>query len=225
MLLSRRVLPVLAATALCAVPLASAAAQSCLGYPAKATGQLSGTVGATIGSDFWGLGADLNGDFGGSGLFGIASVGTIKFVTEPIERRVDFGGTLGYERYNRDQLIWCPFVSASGVRGDEVEGTAGPQRTSGRVLSVGLGVGFEIERRGPMSFNPYLSVRQSSVKSRIDRSTAADTESTESGAVFAFGIGFRFREAIQITPSFSGATFSGSNLIFDLRASVALQFR
>lgn len=222
---SRCTLHSLAAAALLALAAGELTAQSCLGYPARSTGQLSATGRGTIGSDFWGVGADINADVGNTGVFGSVGAGMRKFVTDPVESRIAYGATIGYERYNRDQLIWCPIVSMAWERGDEVEGSSGPQRTTGRVLSLGVGIGFELERRGPLAFNPYLSVRQSRVTSRIDRVNAPDTEGSESGAVFAFGLGIRIREAIQITPSFSGATFAGSNLVFDLRASVALQWR
>jgi hypothetical protein len=117
------------------------------------------------------------------------------------------------------------FATAGGMRGSEIESTTnGTQKTTGIDLGAGLGVGFEVERRGRLSFNPFLSARYTRLTADVD-GLVPDSSVTTNGIVFAFGLGVRINDAIQITPSFNGSTFEGANLFFDLRASVALRFR
>ena len=216
----------IAIAACCALAAHSLGAQSCLGYPAFPTGPLNASIGGIVGSDFGGASADLNIGKRKGGPFGSVGVGAVHYVTDPKETRGSIGALAGWERYNKDQLIICPFVTASAERGTEVNrGTDGMQRTSGTVLGAGVGLGFELQaRRRGLSYNPYITGRYARVLTKISGGTS-DTTVTETGAVVSFGLGVRFKDAIQVTPSFSAATFAGANLVFDLRVSLALEYK
>ncbi len=202
----------------------SAHAQSCLGYPAFPTGRINASTDVIVGSDFGGLGADVNIGNRKSGPFASVGAGAIRYVVDPKETRISGGALIGYEHYNKDQLIWCPVVSASYERGSDYDSPDGKEHKAGMFFGAGLSVGFELERRGRLSFNPFLSARVT----RVNTKTTNDLGTTsigETGTTFGFGLGVRFNDAIQITPSMNGSTFEGSNLVFDLRFSVALQLR
>jgi hypothetical protein len=221
--LRRHTTVIAAVSALAASPLG---AQSCLGYPAFPTGPINVSASGIVGSDYGGASADFNVGKRKGGPFGSIGLGAIHYVTDPKETRTSIGATAGWERYNKDQLIICPIVSASTERGTEVDrGADGIQRTTGTVLGAGLGVGFELQaRKRGLSYNPYLAARYTRVQTKISGGVA-DSTVTETGAVVSFGLGVRFKEAIQVTPSFSAATFANSNLVFDLRVSLALEFK
>ncbi len=201
-------------------------AQSCLGYPGFPTGPLNVSISGIVGSDYGGASADLNVGKRSGGPFGSVGASAIRYVTAPIETRGAVGVLAGWERYNKDQLIICPFISAAGERGSEVDrGADGIQRTTGNVIGAGVGIGFELQaRKRSLSYNPFLTGRYTRVQTTI-RGGVADSTVTETGAMFSFGLGVRYKEAIQLTPSFSAATFASSNLVFDLRFSIALEFK
>jgi hypothetical protein len=202
-----------------------ARAQTCLGYPAQQTGNINFTVHGTVGQDFGGGGATLNVAPLKTGLLLSAGAGANRYVVEPKETVIGYGGVIGWERYNRDNLIWCPVVAVRFTRGEELDlGEEGLQRRNSTELAAGLGAGFELERRGPLSFNPFLSARYTRVKTHVE-GNVIDSTGTVTGVVFAAGLGVRINDAFQITPSFHGATFEDALLFFDLRFSIALRTR
>ena len=206
-----------------AISAASAHAQSCLGYPAFATGPLNISTEVNVGSDYGGLSLSIN----AARLKGrpFAGVGTtvVRYVSDPKETRVAFGGSLGYEHQTKDQLILCPFVLANFVRGSDVAEGDATQRTTGSVIGAGIGLAFELERPGALSFNPFASWDYSQVKTHVEQ-TGDDIKLTNNGGTFSFGLGVRFRDAIQVTPCFTDSTFPGADLLFTLRISVSLRF-
>ncbi|HYV98599.1 MAG TPA: hypothetical protein VE967_14175 [Gemmatimonadaceae bacterium] len=189
-----------------------------------ATGPLAVTGDVAIGTDYWGLSGDLNLRAASRGVFASVGGGTVRFVTEPKESRTTFGGTAGWERSNRDMII-CPYLHAGSTRGSAVyAGTDSTYKRSGNNVGLGVGIGFELRTRKKwLSYNPFLSGAYTRLYQKIDRTTPIDT--VEYGVFFAAGLGVRVNEYLQITPSFSGGTFEGSNLEFDLRVSLALRFK
>jgi hypothetical protein len=217
----RTSLACLSIVALSATP-GMAWAQSCIGHPSFATSKFNISADVVVGADYGGLGTDINYGARRNGPFASVGVTGARFVTEPKETRINVGGLLGWERHNKDQLIWCPFVSAGIERGEELDRGNGPETISHSIYGIGLGLAFELERRGRLSFNPFLAARYNRLNT-TNGVGGIDTKTAQTGANFGFGLGVRFNEAIQITPSISGSTFPGSNLVFDLRVSLALQ--
>jgi hypothetical protein len=214
-----------AVVAVLALSTPAVSAQSCLGYPAFPTARLNVSLDAIVGSDYGGGGLNANYGSRSGGPFAGAEFAMIKYVVDPRETRTNFGGMVGWERYTKDQLIFCPFISANFENGNEYDIGNGPESVSGNILGAGLGIGFELNRsRGRLSYNPHLSARLARVASTF-HTEIGDEKVVETGAIFGFGVGIRIRDAIQITPGFSGATFEQANLVFDLRISVALQLR
>jgi hypothetical protein len=202
---------------------ANAGAQTCLGYPAQQTGNINFTLHGAIGQDFGGGGATLNVAPLKTGLLVGLDADVSRFVVEPKETVIRYAGVLGWERYNKDNLIWCPIVSLRVTRGQELDrGQEGLQRTNATELGAGLGAGFELERRGPLSFNPFFTVRFTRFTTHVE-GNVIDSTSTLTGVVFAAGLGVRIKDVIQISPSFHGATFEDALLSFDLRFSIALR--
>src|SRR5262245_38575181 len=113
-----RLIPIL----LCAASVAtSARAQTCLGYPAQQTGNINFTLNGTVGQDFGGGGAALNLAIKNQGPFIGASAGANHYVVEPKETVMGYAAHIGLERYNKDNLIWCPIISVKFNRGEEVD--------------------------------------------------------------------------------------------------------
>ena len=200
-------------------------AQTCLGFPAQQTGNINLSLNGTVGQDFGGGGATLNIAPFRTGLLLNASADVHRFVVEPKETVRRFGATIGWERYNKDNLIWCPIVSVRFNRGEELDqGEEGLQLTNSTELGAGLGAGFELERRGPLSFNPFFQVQLTQRKTRLE-GNVIDSTGTLTGMVFAAGLGVRINDAIQVTPTFHGSTFEDATLYFDLRFSIAFRSR
>jgi hypothetical protein len=86
-----------------------------------------------------------------------------------------------------------------------------------------VGVSFELAGRGRFSFDPFVNGRYIVLNQEV---TGDSTHKfTEQGVTFTLGLGLRPTDAIQITPSFSGSTLPNADLVFNLRLSVALEFR
>ena len=203
---------------------AVARAQSCLGYPAMATGPLNVSVSGTVGGRFWGSGIGTNFGRRMGGAFGGVGVNSTSYVDDPQETRFTYTAVAGYERHNVDQMIWCPIATAAFERGNEIDLIGGGHaKTNGTVFGAGAGVSFELAGRGRFSVDPFVSGRYIVLNSEV---TGDSTHKfTERGIAFTLVLGIRPRDAIQITPSFSGATLENSDLVFNLRISIALQFK
>lgn len=201
-------------------------AQTCLGFPAFAAGPVNLTGSLRVGGRWWGTGAGANVGQRAGPWFGGVGAGTVTFIDPPKETRLQYAVQGGYEKHTRDGPIWCPNVVAQYEQGLQVTDSLGRKwRTSGSVLGAGLGVSGELQSRGAnvFSVDPFATVSFISVRTKV----AGDSTSsaTETGAAFTVGLGFRFHDSIQITPTFSGATLTNADLVFDLRVSIALQGR
>jgi hypothetical protein len=204
---------------------AAVQAQTCLGYPAQQTGNVNFTLNGTVGQDFGGGGATLVISPLRTGLLMSAGAVANHFVVEPKETVLSYSAQIGWERYDKDNLIWCPIVAVRFNRGQEIDrGEEGLQRTNSTEIGAGLGAGFELERRGPLSFNPFFSARYTQVTTNLDGNVVDSTGKT-TGIVFIAGLGVRINDAFQITPTFHGATFDDAALFFDLRFSIAFRSR
>lgn len=210
----------------CALPVFAvvAHAQSCLGYPAFATGPLNLSASGTVGGRFWGSGIGLNLGRRTGGGFGGVGVNSTSYIDDPKETRFTYVGIAGYEQHNADQMIWCPIATAAFERGNQIDLIGGGHaKTNGTVFGAGVGISFEIAGRGRFSVDPFLNGRYIVLNSEV---TGDSTHKfTEQGITFALGLGIRPTDAVQITPSFSGSTLPNADLVFNLRISVALQFK
>jgi hypothetical protein len=216
------------AVAALAVSGAQARGQTCLGYPAFATGpfNVSGAVG--IGTEWWGLGVDVHVGNRTGGFFGGGGIATINYVEDPVESRISPGAVFGYNMETRGQLHVCPFVSGAYERGNEVERSVDERsRISGYIAGIGVALAGELPNRRFQSFSvaPFAAARFTERSTKEEFDTGATDEDKETGVTISAGLGLRFRDAIQITPSFSTSTFDNADLVFNLRFSVALQRR
>jgi len=217
----------------CALSLLSLAtvgsnAQTCLGFPAFATGpvNLSGSV--SVGTEWWGAGAHANVGHRTGGLFGGANIGQIRFVDDPVESRLSAGLLGGFDRTTGGQLHLCPFATAAHEQGGFVTRLNGDRsKISGQVLGIGIAFAGEQQSGRFRSFSvaPFISARFTYISTHEAIEGAETTKSDETGASVVGGLGFRLRDAIQITPSFSTSTFENADLVFTLKVSVALQPR
>lgn len=208
----------------CAFPcfVTVARAQSCIGYPAFATGPVNVSLSGTVGGRFWGSGAGMNVGRRAGGAFGGVGVSSTTYIDDPVETRFTYSVVGAYERHNRDQMIWCPLATAAFERGQEINLPGDRHaKTNGTVFGAGLGVSFELAGRGRFSVDPFVVGRYIVLNSEV---TGDSTHKfTEQGIAFVIGLGIRPRDAIQITPSFSGSTLPSADIVFNLRVSVALQ--
>jgi hypothetical protein len=205
-----------------------AAGQTCLGYPALAAGPVNVTGSASVGTEWWGATAHANVSPQRGPYFGGASVGVVRFVDDPEETRLSWGVLGGYHWMSRGQLHACPFVTAGFERGQFVTRNNGDRtRIHGRVLGIGLALAGEQQNRRFRSFSiaPFVSARLTHIVTNEDFDDGTARDDDDTGASVVAGLGFRLRDALQITPMFSTSTFENADLVFTLRFSVALQGR
>lgn len=205
----------------------AAQAQTCLGYPSLATGPVNVSGSVSIGTEWWGATAHANLGPQRGRYFAGASIGNVRFVDEPVESRIAWGGLAGFDWVTRGQLHACPFLTAAFEQGDFVSRTNGDRtKIHGRILGAGMAFAGEAQNRRfeTLSFSPFFSARFTQIVQFEDIEGGDRTESDETGVSVVAGLGFRLRDAIQITPLFATSTFENADLVFTLRVSVALQF-
>jgi hypothetical protein len=224
----RLTLTVAASAVVLALPVSAVGAQTCLGYPSLATGPLNVTGSVSIGTEWWGGNGHVNLGPQRGPYFAGASVGGIRFVDDPVESRLSWGVLGGFDWMSRGLLHACPFVTAAFEQGDFVTRLNGDRtKIHGRVLGVGVAFAGESQNRRfrALSVAPFFSARYTQIVTFEDVEGEGRIESDETGASVVAGLGFRFREAIQITPTFATSTFENADLVFTLRVSVALERR
>ena len=203
-------------------------AQTCLGFPAFATGPVNASGSVSIGTEWWGAGAHANVGHRAGGLFGGANAGHIRFVDDPEESRLSVGLLGGYDRMTGGQLHICPFATAAYERGGFVTRLDGDRsKISGQVLGIGIAFAGESQSGRFRSFSvaPFISARFTYISTHEEIDGGETSKNDETGASVVAGLGFRLRDAIQITPSFATSTFENADLVFTLKVSVALQPR
>lgn len=207
---------------------APAAAQTCLGYPSVATGPINLTGSVSIGTEWWGGAAHANLGPQRGPYFAGANVGALRFVDEPQETRMSWGLLGGFDWTSGGQLHACPFVTAAFEQGDFVTRLNGDRsKIHGRVLGVGVAFAGESQNRRFRSFSvaPFFSARFTQIVTYEDIEGEGRRDNEETGASVAAGLGFRLRDAIQITPMFATSTFENADLVFTLRFSLAFERR
>lgn len=197
-------------------------AQTCLGYPAFATGPLNLSAAGRVGGRFWGSSADINVGRRSGGVFGGLGFSTVTYIDDPKETRFGYGTVLGFEFYRRDQLIVCPIVTGAIERGEEIEFAPGERSTTnGHILAVGIAAAGE-QNRGRLSVAPFFTARYAQIVSEVTGDSAVSE--TDTGFLASAGLAFRWSDALQVAPLFTFGTFPRQDLVFHLRLSVALQF-
>ena len=202
---------------------APAGAQTCLGFPSFATGQLNISAAGRVGGRFWGTAADVNVGRRAGGPFAGLGFSTVTYVDDPRETRHVYGSVVGMVFNRRDQLIACPIFTYAAERGQAVEYEPGlSSKTSGTIMAGGIAVAGE-QNRGRFSVAPFFIVRYAQIHSEVTGDSAF-TE-TDTGFLGTAGLAFRWSDALQLAPLFSFGTFPQQDLVFHVRLSVALQFK
>jgi hypothetical protein len=216
----------LAAVALLALP-AGLAAQTCLGNPSLASGPINVGVGGTYDANGAGGAAFTNvGWMGGRLITGVS--GQYDYFVNPEETRKRVGVLIATERETEEILEFCPFVSARYTFGDPYTRPNGGEAQV-RFASYGVGIGFggQLAADRYVSIVPWGSVQLQRATGTLQVLRAVedetDEELDETGGIFTFGLGFRFDEWLQVSPTISVSSFSGADLVGGLRVSMALR--
>ncbi len=218
----RSLLPALA----CAALPGAAAAQACLGNPSFASGPINVSVSSAIDGNGYGFGASSNvGWWEGKLITGIGA-GHNSF-RNPTERRNDVSALIGTQRRTEDNLEFCPIASARYETGSEFERVNGGRaKVTLTAYSVGIGFGAQLAAERYVSIIPFGIVRYSRSSGTFEGVDGTpDEDLTGQGGVFTFGLGFRFDEWLQLSPTVSVSSYAGSDLVIGLRGSMALQLR
>jgi hypothetical protein len=203
---------------------ALAEAQTCLGGPSFRSGPIQLTVGGSGEGSRAGVGADATMGWGGGRL--ITSVGGgYDVYINPDETRQRVGVLLGTQRRTEEIMEFCPFVSARLTTGSEFTlRSGGTARAQLQALGVGVGFGGQLAADRFVSIVPWGIVSLNKVTGRFEGvGDTEDIDVDETGGVFTFGLGFRFDEWVQVSPTISVSSFEGSDLVIGIRASIALQ--
>jgi hypothetical protein len=195
--------------ALFAVVNAPAAAQTCLGLPSHANGQMQVTGNATF--------TDLYNSFGGSfgygqpsGVFGNAQIGTTSY--DGLDgSQIDLGAQAGYQltvgRVAQAQV--CPVASFGvGMGPNDIDGF-GTDASSTRG-SLGIAVGKVMGANPKMKIVPNAGLGLAYNKQKLDDGTSS-VEASETYGLASIGVGLIFNSNIAVRPSVSiplGSDFS-----------------
>jgi hypothetical protein len=202
-------------------------AQTCLGNPSLASGPINVGVSGSYDANGAGGGTQANiGWFGGRLITGVNAA--YNYLVNPEQTRRSVGLTLATQRDTEEVLQFCPYVSARTTVGDPFTGFDGVE---GRVrfssYSVGVGFGGQLAPDRYVSIVPWgliqlqRSVGTFEVLRAVDGETDEDLD--ETGGIFTFGLGFRFDEWLQASPTISVSSFAGADLVGGLRVSMALR--
>jgi hypothetical protein len=191
-------------------------AQTCVGFspfnaaPQNISAQADFASGMTSLGGQWNFGRATGGTF-----FGVSAIWNS--YDAPIDKSaVAFGGTFGAEMYtSTGRWTWCPVGN--------VKYEVGPQMAIGdrRLLTVAGGVGIG----GPLSSGTttFTLVPFGSASVAYEKPTYANcdgcTTTGETGGLFTGGLGFRFNNGNQITPSLTYTTIDNRDPIFHLTVS------
>jgi hypothetical protein len=218
----RRLFAVIALAALPTV----AAAQTCLGNPSFASGPLNVTVGAAADGNGYGLGLGSTVGWWGGKLITGASVGWDSYRSP---ERTSQGGsiTIGTQRLTEDILEFCPFATAGIDRGTEFTRLNGDVfKPSVDEYGVGVGFGAQLAPERYISIVPYGIIRLTTYTAFLQGlGTTEDITERDTGGVFTFGLGFRFDEWLQLSPTVTVSRFEGADLVIGLRGAMALQIK
>jgi hypothetical protein len=203
---------------------AALSAQTCLGGPSFRSGPLQLNIGGSGEGSRAGVGGDVTYGWGAGRL--ITSVGGgYDVYINPDETRQRVGVLIGTQRQTEEILEYCPIVTARMTTGSEFTlRSGGSARANLMALGVGIGFGGQLAADRLVSIVPWGIVSLNKVAGTFEGvGDTEDIEVDETGGVFTFGLGFRFDEWIQVSPSVSVSSFDGSDLVVGLRASIALR--
>ena len=187
--------------ALFAVVNAPAAAQTCLGLPSHANGQMQVAGNATF--------TDLYNSFGGSvgygqpaGVFANAQIGTTSY--DGLDgSQIDLGAQAGYQltvgRVAQAQV--CPVASFGvGMGPNDIDGF-GTDASSTRG-SLGIAVGKVMGANPKMKIVPNAGLGLAYQKQKLDDGVSA-VEASETYGLASIGLGLIFNSNIAVRPSVS----------------------
>ena len=183
--------------ALFAVVTAPAAAQTCLGLPSHANGQMQVAGNASF--------TDLSNSFGGSfgygqpaGIFGSAQFGTTSY--DGLGSGMDIGAQAGYQ-LTVSQAQVCPVASLSLGMGPKDIDPSGTDLSS-RQGTIGFAVGKVMGANPRMKIVPNAGLGLAYRKLKLDDGTTA-VEASETYGQASVGVGLIFNSHIAVRPSVS----------------------
>lgn len=205
MRLASRVAAIVAASALCA---AAAAAQTCLGYSSLDGSHVNVTGDAAFRASPSAEGASFGGQlnaqhdmWGERGFVGVQL--SNNSYDAPVNRSsMRLGGLLGVEQRTRDRLEWCPQVNVM------YEAGPGSSRSAWQ-MGAGVGIGKALSSNGTIALVPFGSAGLAHLRTDVSGAHRSQT-----AGVFTGGLGFRFNNGAQISPSLTFTTFDNADPVF-----------
>ena len=187
--------------ALFAVANAPAAAQTCLGLPSHANGQMQVAGNASF--------TDLSNSFGGSfgygqpgGIFGNAQLGTTSY--DGLDgSEIDLGVQGGYQlTVGKAQAQVCPVASFGVGMGPKDIGGSGIDASSTNG-TLGFAVGKMMGANPKMKIVPNAGLGLAYRKQKLDDGTNPAIEASETYGLASIGLGLIFNSNIAVRPSVS----------------------
>jgi len=188
--------------ALFAVVNAPAAAQTCLGLPSHANGQMQVGGAASFSDVYNSFGASFGYGQPGS-VFGKATLGRTSY--DGLDgSATDIGAQVGYQMTvgRSAQASVCPVASLSlGMGPNDVD--AGGTDVSGRQGSIGFAVGKVMGGSPRMQIVPNAGLGLAYRKDKLDDGTNPAQENSETYGLASVGVGLIFNSNIAVRPSVS----------------------
>ena len=203
-----RLAGLVAATVLVAGPLG---AQTCLGFSSLAMGGMNVTPAAHFYDGGKSYGAQLNFGHMGMGMDHIIGVFAQENTYDDvggvsISSNTTFGANLGIQKKNSMGWEWCPQIG--------VDYTTGDTKVLG--LDAVVGIGKALSNMG--GFTPVPFAWGGFGYTKPDCTGC----SSDSHGVYGAGLGFRMKNNVQVTPSFSKTTMSGDKSVFHVGVTITL---
>jgi hypothetical protein len=207
-----------AAIALLSAGVAAAAeAQTALGFPSFASGSSNLSVAAQFTDGATGFGGQLNFGRATGGLFAGVTGAWVSY-DDIDESSLAIGGILGLGQRTAGGIEWAPFAQGAYITGPNTTVLGIDFDVSALQLGGGLGVGRALASSGSFSLVPFGTAQFAWVNTTVDVDGDSESES-DTALIFEGGLGFRFANGMQITPSVSFSTFEDADPVFGARVS------
>jgi hypothetical protein len=180
----------------------SVQAQTCMGFSSFTAGSMNVSALAEFADAYTGWGGQLNiGHGGGKHILGVKAVMNMPDA-DGADNTTTLGGHLGLNMSTSSGIEWCPVVNVNYTTGEP------------KVLGFGghLGIGKALGSMGSFSLVPFGMAGYSYAKADCDGCEG------DGDIDLAGGLGFRFNNGMQITPSVYKSMAEGSKAVF--RAAV-----
>jgi hypothetical protein len=198
---------------------ARASAQTCVGMPSFASGQMQVAGGGTFADGANGFAGTFG--FGApNDLYGKASVGTMSY--DGLNgSSVDFAVSGGYQaplEINRTAEV-CPMASLSFGSGPKNVGGGGVNLSS-RTFAFGGSLGVLVNHSSQVQILPNAAFQFANTRNTIDDGTTS-TSGSDSYALITLGTGFVFHSRFSVNPSITiPVKRYGSSTLFGLGGAI-----